>query len=176
VAEESSGKASFAFPPGWRALSREEIRRMDLSGVPPEARAFVEAGRDSAEAVAYERGGEGIIVVARQKGGATPEQVEMIRQGWEGLAPTLADGMRSIMEKAGWTDVEVDEPELFDHRPKRGEPALLAVRMHGRGRLSGIQYEFWSAILYYENDVWIVTANNAGWETLKYVVENSEWR
>jgi hypothetical protein len=176
VAEESSVKASFAFPPGWRALSREEIRRMDLSGVPPEARAFVEAGRDSAEAVAYERGGEGIIVVVRQKGGATPEQVEMIRQGWESLAPTLADGMRSIMEKAGWTDVEVDEPELFDHQPGRGEAALLAVRMHGRGTFSGIQYDFWSAILYYEDVVWIVTANNADWETLRYVVENSEWR
>jgi hypothetical protein len=176
VAEESSGKASFAFPRGWRALSREEIRRMDLSGVPPEARAFVEAGRDSAEAVAYERGGQGVIVVARQEGGATPEQAEMIRRGWEVLAPTLADGMRSIMEKAGWTDVEVDEPELFDHRPKRGESALLAVRMHGRGTLSGIQYDFWAAILYYEDAFWIVTANNAGWETLKYVVENSEWR
>jgi len=176
VAEKPSGEVSFAFPPGWRALSREEIRRMDLSGAPPEARAFVEAGRDSAEAVAYERGGEGIIVVVRQRGGATREQAEMIRRGWEGLAPTLADGMRSIMEKAGWTDVEVDDPELFDHRPRRGEAALLAVRMHGRGTFSGMQYDFWAAILYYEDIVWIVTANNAGWETLKYVVENSEWR
>jgi len=176
VAEESSVKASFAFPPGWRALSREEIRRMDLSGAPPEARAFVEAGRDSAEAVAYERGGKGIIVVVRQKGGASPEQVEMIRQGWESLAPTLADGMRSIMEKAGWTDVEVDEPELFDHQPRRGEAALLAVRMHGRGTFSGAQHDFWASILYYEDIVWIVTANNADWETLRYVVENSKWR
>jgi hypothetical protein len=176
VAEEPSGEASFAFPPGWRALSREEIRRMDLSGAPPEARAFVEAGRDSAEAVAYERGGRGIIVVVRQKGGATLEQVEMIRRGWESLAPTLADGMRSIMEKAGWTDVRVDDPELFDHQPKRGEAALLAVRMHGRGTFSGMRYDFWAAILYYEDVVWIVTANNAGWEALRYVVENSEWR
>jgi len=176
VAEEPSGEASFAFPRGWRALSREEIRRMDLSGVPPEARAFVEAGRDSAEAVAYERGGKGVIVVARQEGGATQEEAETIRRGWEGLAPVLADGMRSILEQAGWTDVEVDEPELFDHRPKRGEPALLAVRMHGRGTLSGIQYNFWAAILYYEDVVWIVTANSAGWETLRYVVENSKWR
>jgi hypothetical protein len=176
VAEGSSGKASFAFPPGWRALSREEIRRMDLSGAPPEARAFVEAGRDSAEAVAYQRGGGGVIVVARQEGGATREQAEMIRRGWEGLAPMLADGMRSIIERAGWTDVEVDEPELFDHRPRRGEAALLAVRMHGRGVFSGMQYDFWSAILYYEDAVWIVTANNADWETLRYVVENSEWR
>jgi hypothetical protein len=176
AAEEPSGEASFAFPPGWRALSREEIRRMDLSGAPPEARAFVEAGRDFAEAVAYERGGKGVIVVVRQKGGATPEQAEMIRQGWDSLAPTLADGMRSIMKKAGWTDVQVDEPELFDHQPKRGEAALLAVRMHGRGTFSGMQHEFWAAILYYEDAAWIVTANNANWEALRYVVENSEWR
>jgi hypothetical protein len=176
VAEEPSGKASFAFPPGWRALSREEIQRMDLSGAPPEARAFVEAGRDSAEAVAYERGGNGIIVVVRQKGGATQEEAEMIRRSWDSLAPTLADGMRSIMEKAGWTDVQVDEPELFDHQPKRGEAALLAVRMHGRGTFSGMQYDFWAAILYYEDAVWIVTANNVDWETLRYVVENSKWR
>jgi hypothetical protein len=176
VAEGPSGEASFAFPPGWRALSREEIQRMDLSGVPPEARAFVEAGRDSAEAVAYERGGKGIIVVARQKGGATPEQAEMIRRGWESLASTLADGMRSIMEKAGWTDVRVDDPELFDHQPGRGEAALLAVRMHGRGTFSGMRHDFWAAILYYEDVVWIVTANNADWEALRYVVENSQWR
>ncbi len=176
AAEGPSGEASFAFPPGWRALSREEIRRMDLSGAPPEARAFVEAGRDSAEAVAYERGGKGIIVVVRQKGGATREEAEMIRRGWETLAPALADGMRSIMENAGWTDVEVDEPEPFDHQPKRGEAALLAVRMHGRGTFAGMQYDFWVAILYYEDVFWIVTANNAGWEALKYVVENSEWR
>jgi hypothetical protein len=176
VAEEPSGETSFAFPPGWRALSREEIQRMDLSGVPPEARAFVEAGRDSAEAVAYERGGKGIIVVARQKGGATPEQAEMIRRGWESLAPTLADGMRSIMEKAGWTGVQVDDPELFDHQPGRGEAALLAVRMHGRGKFAGMRHDFWAAILYYEDVVWIVTANNADWDALRYVVENSQWR
>jgi hypothetical protein len=156
--------------------SRVKQMTMHCRTVPPEARAFVETGRDSAEAVAYERGGEGIIVVVRQKGGATQEEAEMIRRGWDSLAPTLADGMRSIMEKAGWTDVEVDEPELFDHQPKRGEAALLAVRMHGRGTFSGMQYDFWSAILYYEDVVWIVTANNADWETLRYVVENSEWR
>ncbi|WP_448601427.1 hypothetical protein, partial [Thermoflexus hugenholtzii] len=165
----------FAFPPGWKVLTPEEIRRlMSPESVPPEVRPYVEIVRQGAQAIAYDPKSPGsLIVVARQNGAMTREQADLIRQNWKSVSEMLAEPMRSFMEDAGWTDVQMEPPELFDHRPSRGRAALLAVRFQGSGAYMEVHREFRSVILYFEDATWVVTAMEVDWKTLELVLENS---
>ncbi|WP_448595997.1 hypothetical protein [Thermoflexus hugenholtzii] len=165
----------FAFPPGWKVLTPEEIRRlMSPESVPPEVRPYVEIVRQGAQAIAYDPKSPGsLIVVARQNGAMTREQADLIRQNWKSVSEMLAEPMRSFMEDVGWTDVQMEPPELFDHRPSRGRAALLAVRFQGSGAYMEVHREFRSVILYFEDATWVVTAMEVDWKTLELVLENS---
>jgi hypothetical protein len=167
----------FAFPPGWRVLTREEILLLfPLESVPPEVRPYAEIVRQGAQAVAYDpKSPRSLIVVARQDEGMTREQADLIRRNWKSVSEALVEPMRAFMENAGWTDVRVEPPELFDHRPSRGRAALLAIRFQGSGEHEGARHEFRSAILRFEDVAWVVTAINADWKTLELVLENSRW-
>lgn len=167
----------FAFPPGWKVLTPEEIQRlMSPESVPPEVRPYVEIVRQGAQAIAYDpKSPSSLIVVVRQSGAMTREQADLIRQNWKSVSEMLVEPMRSFMENAGWTDVRIEPPELFDHRPSRGRAALLAVRFQGSGAYMGVHRDFRSVILHFEDVTWVVTAMEADWKTLELVLENSRW-
>jgi len=167
----------FAFPPGWKVLTPEEIQRlMSPESVPPEVRPYVEIVRQGAQAIAYDpKSPSSLIVVVRQHGAMTREQADLIRQNWSAVSETLAEPMRSFMENAGWTDIRIEPPELFDHRPTRGRAALLAIRFQGDGAHMGAHHEFRSVILYFEDEIFVVTAAGVDREASESVLEGSRW-
>ena len=116
-----------------------------------------------------------VIVALRQPGAMIQEQADLIQQNQESVLEALAGSMRAAMESAGWEDVRVEPPELFDHRPTRGRAALLAIRFQGDGAHMGAHHEFWSVILYFEDVTWVVTAMDTDWEILELVLERSRW-
>ncbi len=115
------------------------------------------------------------IVALRQPGAMIQEQVDLIQQNQESVLEALAGSMRAAMESAGWEDVRVEPPELFDHRPTRGRAALLAIRFQGDGAHMGAHHEFWSVILYFEDEIFVVTAAGVDREASESVLEGSRW-